>query len=120
MIDRIEFIAYQSKRILFVDLSKCSAREVEAVLRALPDFVTACPLGSLLVLTDFSGATLDVEGIRVLKETAAFDKPFVKKSALMGTLDFPYGFSEELSNFSRREFSTFHTRDKALAWLAKD
>jgi hypothetical protein len=55
-----------------------------------------------------------------LKETATFDKPFVKKSALVGTLNLPDGFSEELSNFSRREFPTFHTREKALAWSAND
>lgn len=120
MTDRIGFIAHQGKRILLVDLSKCSASEVEETLRALPDVVTACALGSVLALTDFSGATLDAEGIRVLKETATFDKPFVKKSALVGTLDLPYGFAEELGNFSRREFSTFHTRHKALAWLAND
>jgi hypothetical protein len=63
MTNRIGFIAHQGKQILLVDLSKCSASEVEEILRALPDFVTACPLGSVLALTDFSGATLDAEGI---------------------------------------------------------
>jgi len=120
MIDRIRFFTHQSKQILLVDLSKCSAAEVEKTLRALPDIVTARPLGSILALSDFTGASFDAEGIRVLKETAAFDKPFVRRSAFVGTENFPEGLSENLSNFSRRQFPAFKTRDQALAWLAKD
>jgi hypothetical protein len=120
MIDRIRFITHQTKQILLVDLSKCSAAEVEEILRALPDVVTARPLGSVLALSDFTGASFDAEGIRVLKETAAFDKPFVKKSAFVGTENLPQGFSENVSSFSRREFPAFKTRDEALAWLVKD
>jgi hypothetical protein len=120
MTDRIRFIAHEGKQILLVDLSMCLAAEVEEVLRALPDVVTTRPLRSILALTDFSGATFDAEGIRVLKETATFDKPFVKKSAFVGTLSLPHGLTEDLSNFSGREFPTFHTRDEAVAWLAKD
>ena len=120
MTDRIRFITHQGKQILLVDLSTCLAGEVAEILRALPDVVTARPLGSVLALTDFSGATFDAEGIRVLKETATFDKPFVKKSAFVGTLNLPNGFTEDVSNFSGREFPTFHTRNVALAWLAKD
>src|ERR1700691_4783886 len=120
MIDRIRFFTHQSKQILLVDLSKCSAAEGEKTLRALPDIVTARPLGSILALSDFTGASFDAEGIRVLKETAAFDKPFVRRSAFVGTENFPEGLSENLSNFSRRQFPAFKTRDQALAWLAKD
>jgi hypothetical protein len=120
MIDRVRFIPHQGKQILLVDLSKCSAAEVEKILREVPDVVTARPLGSVLALSDFTGASFDAEGIRVLKESAAFDKPFVKKSAFVGTENFPHGFSASLSNFSRREFPAFKTREEALVWLVKD
>ena len=119
MIDRIRFFTHLSKQILLIDLSKCSAAEVEEVLRALPDVVTARPLGSVLALSDFTGASFDAEGIRVFKETAAFDKPFVRKSAFVGTKNLPQGFVESLKKFSRREFPTFETRDEALAWLVQ-
>jgi hypothetical protein len=59
-----------------------------------------------------------------MKETAVFDKPFVKKSAWTGRAKLPQAISEnlteKLSIFSRREFSAFRTREEALAWLAKD
>jgi hypothetical protein len=53
--ERVLFITHQGKQVLLVDLSGCSAAEVEEVMRGLPDTVTANPRGSLLILTDFSG-----------------------------------------------------------------
>ena len=119
MTDRTRFIAHQSKQILQLDMSKCSAREVEEIFRGLPDIVTTRPLGSVLILSDFTGAAFDADAIRVLKETAVFDKPFVRKSAFIGAENLPQGFVESLKKFSRREFPTFETRDEALAWLVQ-
>jgi hypothetical protein len=120
MTDRARFITHQSKQILQLDMSKCSAREVEDIYRRLPDLVSTRPRNSVLILSDFTGASFDAEAIRVLKETAVFDKPFVRKSAFVGTENLPPGFVDNLKDFSRREFPTFETRDKALAWLMKD
>ena|ERR1017187_2020797 len=120
MTDRIRFITHQGKQILLLDLSNCSAAEVEKTCRAVPDLVTAHPRGSVLILSDFTGASFDEEAIRVMKEAAVFDKPHVKKSAWVGTEKLPRAFSEDMSSFSRREFPIFKTREEALAWLAKD
>jgi hypothetical protein len=46
-----------------------------------------------------------------------FDKPFVKKSALIGTETFPRQLYEDIKSFSRRELPIFTDRDEALAWL---
>jgi hypothetical protein len=120
MHERIRFIDHQGKRILLVDLSNCSADEVEEIVRRVPDYTTVQPLGSVLVLTDFSGASFDRDAILAVKETAVFDKPFVKKSALIGTGDLPASFYDELKSFSRRELVIFTTREEALDWLAAD
>jgi diguanylate cyclase (GGDEF)-like protein len=118
--DRLRFITHEDKQILLIDLSNCSAPEVQTMFRAVPELVTTRPRGSVLVLTDFKGASFDQEAIRVMKETAVFDKPYVKKSAWAGTENFPHVFSANLSSFSRREFPLFNSREEALAWLAKD
>jgi hypothetical protein len=47
--------------------------------------VTAHPRGSVLIRSDFTGASFGEEAIRVLQETAVFDKPFVKKSSMGGS-----------------------------------
>ena len=73
-----------------------------------------------MILSDFRGASVDQEAIRVMKESAIFDKPYVKKSAVTGTESLPPLFYENMGSFSRREFPVFETREQALAWLAKD
>jgi hypothetical protein len=120
MHERIRFINHQGKPILFVDFSNCKANEVEKIARAAPDYITAKPRGSVLVLTDFTGAAFDPDALRTIKETAVFDKPFVKRSALIGTENFPREFYKELTSYSRRELLIFKTREEALAWLVGD
>ena len=120
MEERIRFIDHLGKKILVVDFSNCPANEVEKIARAVPDYVTVQPRNSVLVLTDFTGASFDRDALRAMKETAVFDKPFVRKSALLGTESLPAQFYEELISFSRRELLILKTREEALDWLATD
>lgn len=105
-------------------MSNCSADGVESIFRAVPDFVTTQPRGSVLILSDFTGASFNPDAIRVMKETAVFDKVYVKKSVWAGKSKDPQVISEdvsgELGHFARREFPVFETREEALAWLTKD
>jgi hypothetical protein len=117
--DRVRFIIHEAKQILLVDLSNCSAREVERITRALPELVTTRPRKSVLILSDFTGASFDEEAFRAMKETAVFDKPHVKKSAWVGAGNLG-AFSENMRNYSRRDFPAFETREEALTWLVKD
>src|SRR5665811_2235803 len=89
MHERIRFVEHSGKKILVVDFSNCAAQKVEEIARTVPDYATAQPLNSVLVLTDFTGATFNQDALRALKETAVFDKPFIKRSALLGTQSFP-------------------------------
>jgi hypothetical protein len=118
--DRLRFIAHQGKQILLIDISHCSSAEVQEIFRGVPELVITRPRGSVLILSDFTGASFDQEALRVMQQTAVFDKPYVKKSAWTGAENLPKLFSESLKSFSRREFSVFRTREEALAWLAKD
>jgi hypothetical protein len=120
MHERIRFIEHRGQRILVVDFSNCPAQKVEEIARTVPDYATAQPLNSVLVLTDFAGATFSQDALRALKETAVFDKPFIKRSALLGTQSFPRDFYEEITSFSRRDLLIFATREEALSWLVGD
>jgi hypothetical protein len=120
MTGRAQFITHQGRQILMVDVSNCSPDNVERTIRMVSDLVTTRPLGSVSILSDFTGASFDNEAIRVIQQTAVFDKPYVRKSASVGTEGLPQGFFENLSSFSRREFPTFGTREEALEWLTLD
>jgi hypothetical protein len=120
MHERLQFISHQKKRILLVDFSNCSAVEVEKLARAVPDTVTTQARASVLLLADFSGASFDHEALRAMKESAVFDKPYIKKSAWVGAENLPPVFEENLKAFSRREFTIFRSREEALTWLVAD
>jgi hypothetical protein len=120
MTHRIRFITHEGKQILLVDLSHCSASEVEKVLRELPEVVTTRPLGSVLIFSDFTATTFDADAVRVMKEAAVFDKPYIKKTAWIGAESLSSEFRETLRSFSGRDFPMFNDREEALAWLVKD
>jgi hypothetical protein len=104
MHERIRLITHHGKQIVLVDLSHCSARDVETIVRSVPEYVTTQPLGSVLLLSDFTGACFDDEAMRVIMEAAVFNKLHVKKSAWVGAESLPEVFQENIKSFSRREF----------------
>ena len=120
MHERIHLINHHGKQVLEVDLSNCSAAEVEKIARAVPEFVTTRPRDSILILSDFKGASFNQETIRAMKESAVFDKPYIKKSAWVGADSFPEAFRDNLKSFSRRVFPTFKNRQEALNSLVED
>jgi hypothetical protein len=117
MQNSVRFIDHQGKRILLVDFSNCLANEVEKIARSVPEVAELEPRDSILLLADFTGAVFDDSAIRALKEAAVFDKPYVKKSASIGTDGFPGSLHKEMTAYSRRKLMTFESRDEALAWL---
>ncbi len=115
--DRIRFFSHEGKEILLVDLSNCKPSEVEQIARKVPDYVTARPRNSVLLLADFTGTSFDRNAIWTMKESAVFDKPYIKKTAWIGAEKFPEEFKNELKHFARRDFPVFTTREEALEWL---
>src|SRR5258708_24568990 len=103
MTDRIRFISHEGKQILLIDFSNCSAGEVGEVCRRVPEVVTKLPRNSVLILSDFTGASVDKEAIQAMKESAVFYKPHFNKTAWMGAENFPPAFAESLRRFSRPE-----------------
>ena len=120
MEDRIRFIEHQGRQILLVDLSHCSAGEVEKISRLVPSYVTSEPRGSVLLLADFTGAEFDRSAIDRLKQGAVSDRPHLRRSAWVGIESLPKVFYEHIQSFSRRELPTFKTREEAMEWLVQE
>lgn len=76
--------------------------------------------GSLLTLADFTGAEVDKAVATRIKEVLTLDRPFVKRSALVGTDSLPHVFYEHFKNFSQRELPAFQTREEAMDWLVSE
>lgn len=120
MEDRVRFIEHKQQSILLIDFSHCSTQEMMSVLADVQAMVTSCPRDSVLTLADFSGAQIDKDVAVRIKEVLVFDRPYVKRSAWVGTENLPQVFYEGFKQFSQRNFPKFSTRDEAMEWLVKE
>jgi hypothetical protein len=119
--DRVRFITHQGRRILFIDLTNCGAEEAMEILDEVKHVVTGQPRKSVLTLGDLTGAHLSRGAITRMKEVAVFDRPYVKRAAIVvGAESLPNVFYEALKTFSQREFPRFDTREEAMNWLVKE
>ena len=78
------------------------------------------PPASLLILSDFTGTHFDKSVATRAKEVLVLDRPYVKKSAWIGTENLPHVFYENFKNFSQRELPIFKTREEAMEWLVQE
>jgi hypothetical protein len=76
--------------------------------------------GSVLTLVDFTGAQIDKKVATRIQEVLVLDRPYVKRSAWVGTESLPHVFYEHFKNFSQRDLPTFTTREEAMEWLVRD
>jgi len=120
MEERIRFIEHKGKQVFLVDMSNCTAEELEKYALLVPSYVTSEKAGSVLLLADFTGAQFDRLSIERLKVAAVFDRPHLKKSAWVGADKLPKVVFEHIRNFSRRDLPTFKTREEALDWLVSE
>jgi len=118
--DPIRFIEHQGKKILLIDFSYADAHDMLLLLEELRTVVAQHPRGSLVTMSDMTGATIDHEVATKIKEVLTLDRPFVKKTAWLGTESIPHAFMENFHTFSQREIATFKTREEAMDWLVKD
>ena len=118
--DHVRFITHQRRQILFIDLTNCAAEEVIERLTEVQRMVTAQPPNSVLTLGDFTGAEFSRAAVIRMKEVAVFDRPYVKRAAMVGADHLPRVFYDALKTFSRREFPRFQTREEAMDWLIRE
>jgi hypothetical protein len=120
MDERIRFIEHRGKQILLVDFSNANAREMLLGLEELRITAAQYPRESLVTLGDYTGSTVDHAVATKLKEVLTLDRPFVTKTAWVGTEGIPHAFMENFHSFSQREIVTFKTREEAMDWLVKE
>jgi len=118
--DRLHFIKHKGQAIFVLDFSECSAKELILLLEMVRASVARHPQGSLLCLADLTGARFDKQAATKAKEVLVLDKPYVKKSAWVGTESLPHVYYENFKSFSQRDFPTFKTREEAMEWLVED
>ncbi len=117
MEDRVRFLEHKGQQILLCDFSHCSADKLPAIIEEIKEEVAQHPPNSVLTLADFTGAEIDKAAAIRMKEALAIDRPYVKRSAWVGTESLPKVFYDNFKHFSRREFPIFATLEEAMDWL---
>ena len=118
--ERIMFQTFRDHRVLVADCSHCSPEELAAVIDDVPNHVTKEPLGSVLLLGDFSDSVFTKETVEHLKVATVFDRPHIKKSAWVLTQNLDKTLYDSIRTFSGREVPSFSTREAALEYLVDD
>ena len=117
MDDRIHFVEHKGKQILLLDYSHATAQQMQLLLEHVRAVVAQHSRESLVTLADFTGTEIDHAVATRIKEVLTLDRPFVKKTAWVGTENIPHAFMENFHTFSQREIATFKTREEAMDWL---
>jgi hypothetical protein len=115
--ERLRFVKHKGHAIYVIDFTHCAAKELLLLLDQVRADIARHAPGSLLTLADFTGAEIDKTVATRIKEVLVLDRPYVKRSAWVGTESLPQVFYEHFKNFSQRDFPAFKTRDEAMDWL---
>jgi hypothetical protein len=116
--ERLRFIEYKGRDIFLFDLTNCNSDEMLLLLDQIKAAVEKHQRGSLLILADLTGTHIDKKVATRAKEVLVLDRPYVKKSAWVGTDRLPQVLYQNFKTFSQRDLPTFKTREEALEWLA--
>jgi hypothetical protein len=120
MEDRLSFIDHHGKPILLIDFSHCTKQQMILLLEQVQLTVAGRERNSLLTLAGFTGAQVDKAVATRIKEVLVLDRPFVRRSAWVGTKSLPHVYYENFRAFSQRNFPQFETREEAMNWLVED
>ena len=118
--ERLRFIKHKGHAIFLIDFSHCAAKELMVLLDQVRADIARHAPGSVLTLVEVAGAEIDKTVATRIKEVLVLDRPYVKRSAWVGTESLPHVFYEHFKTFSQRELPTFKTREEAMDWLVED
>lgn len=118
--ERLRFIKHKGQAIYFIDFTHCTAKELLLLLEQVRADIARHAPGSVLALADFTGAQIDKKVATRVKEILVLDRPYVKRSAWVGTESLPRVFYENFKAFSQRELPLFKTREEAMEWLVRE
>jgi hypothetical protein len=118
--ERLRFIKHKGHAIFLIDFTHCAAKELLVLLDLVRADIARHAPGSVLTLVEVAGAEIDKTIATRIKEVLVLDRPYVKRSAWVGTESLPQMFYEHFKTFSQRDLPTFKTREEAMEWLVQE
>ena len=122
MKERIKWITYKNKQILFLDYTNLNYQrpeEMYAVFDEARDFILKKAGTNILLLIDVAGSYADSNTIKRLKEDGKLEKHLIKKEAVIGISGLKLTFVKAISVFANIGIEVFDSSEKAKDWLVK-
>ena len=117
---RVKFIEHRGKQILFVDYVNCDAATLNELLIEAHRILSKMIPNSALTLNDVTGTHFDHESVRLVKDMAAANGPYVKRAAVVGVSGLQGLIYSAVQAFSNRKIPNFSSKEEALDWLVED
>lgn len=115
--ERVRFILYKGKKILYKDFSNCTVDETLEVIKEVKKVIASQPKESVLTLTNVSNARYNLNIINKLKQLLIDNKNFVKKGAVIGLGSRQKIMYNTLMTASHRHLPVFPNEEEAKRWL---
>ena len=119
--ERVRFITHQGKKILLIDYSNLTDEtEILQMVEQREFVVDSQPRNSVLTVINVAGAKFTKEVLTRVKEANVYDRPFVRRAALVGVGESQKAAVDAVSMFAKREWGMFETVDQALDWIVNE
>jgi len=118
--DRVNFIEYKNVKILDLDFSGASKKEVIGLLSEASELIINEEENSVFVLTNVKDVLFDKYAAEHFEYISNKDRNFVVKSAMYEVNENQKLLIEGIGSLTGRRFMVFDSRDEALKWLMED
>lgn len=123
MTEGVKEIEFSGKKIICINFDKAAQESPDGYLQVMEQaktVISSQPLNSALTLTSVANVHYNAAVLDVLKKYIAFNKPYVKKAAVLGLDDMKRIAYNAISMVSKREIKAFANERDALAWLVAE
>jgi len=119
---RSKWIEYKGRKIFYQDFSGhfFNYDAVKEELAEVQKIVTAQPLGSLLVFSDFTDTTIAGDLMTVLNESSRLTKDHVAKTAVVGVTGIKRRLADMLTKLTGQPLKYFEDDYLAKEWLIEE
>jgi hypothetical protein len=119
--ERVRFITHNGKQVLVIDYRGITSEsEIMEVIDERKRLVTSQSKGSVLTIALLGTAHFGKEALTKVKEANVWDKPFVRRAALVGGSPSQEAAIEAVDMFAHRNWGRFDTLEEALDWVVSD
>ncbi len=117
--ERVQFVQHKGRVILHINFAQCSAAEIFAAIEEAKAAIRTQIPGTVLTLTDVTGACFDSTISGAMKDLMLHNKPYVIASPIVGVTGMKQVIFNTVMRFSGRHLHAFGSLNEARDWLIR-